>query len=191
MNGLIPLLQAAGLSTAAGLNAYVPLLTVGLLARWTGLIHLSEPFDVLAHPLVLGALGVLALLDFIGDKIPVVDHALHAAGLLIHPAAGAVLFLAAASEAGAVHPLLAALAGLVLAGGTHTARAAARPVSTATTAGAANPVVSFFEDVVSLLLSLLAILLPLLACFLLLLVAVPLLLLLRRRRRRRPEAPPS
>jgi hypothetical protein len=190
MAGLLNLLQAFGLSTASGLNAYVPLLTVGLLARYTDLIHLNPPYDLLTHPLVLGLLAVLALLDFVADKVPVVDHAVHVAGLVVHPIAGAILFLAASGDAGTVHPVLAAACGVVLAGGTHTARMAARPVATATTAGAANPVVSFAEDVVSLLLSVLAVLIPVLAFLLILLLAVPAVLLLRRRRRRARAAAP-
>jgi hypothetical protein len=51
-----------------------------------------------------------------------------------------------------VHPVLAALCGLALAGGTHGARAAVRPAATAATAGLANPVVSFLEDTVALAL---------------------------------------
>src|SRR4051812_21560067 len=138
MAGLINLLQALGLSTAGGLNAYVPLLVLGLLARFTGLVHLHPPYDLLAHPAVLAVLGLLAALDFCADKVPGIDHAAHVIGLLIHPVAGAVLFLAASSDAGSVHPVLAAACGVVLAGGTHIARMAARPVSTATTGGTAN-----------------------------------------------------
>jgi hypothetical protein len=183
MAGLLNLLQALGLSTAGGLNAYVPLLVVGLLGRFTGLIHLNPPFDLLAHPVVLAVLGLLAALDFVGDKVPGVDHALHVVGLLTHPIAGAILFLAASSDAGEVHPVLAAVCGVVLAGGTHAARMAVRPASTATTGGAGNPVLSFFEDVTSLFLSVLAVVVPVVAALLVLLLAFALALLLRRWRR--------
>jgi hypothetical protein len=190
MGGIINLLQAFGLSTASGLNAYVPLLTLGLLARFTNLVHLNSPYDVLTHPVVLAVLAVLALLDFIADKIPAVDHALHLVGLLIHPIAGAILFLAASSDAGAVHPVLAAVCGLLLGGATHAARMTARPAATVTTAGAANPAVSFLEDVVSLLLSVLAVVVPILAALLILFLAGGLFLFFRRwRRRGRPAGP--
>src|SRR6185295_15256613 len=147
MAGIMNLLQAFGLSTAAGLNAYVPLLVVGLLGRYTNLIHLDEPFSLLSHPVVLLVIAILALLDFVGDKIPAVDHALHAAGLIIHPVAGAILFMTLNSQAGSVNPLLAAVCGVILAGATHGVRASARPLATVSTAGVANPVISFFEDV--------------------------------------------
>jgi hypothetical protein len=182
MAGLINLFQGVGLATAGGLNAYVPLLVVGLLARFTSLIHLEPPYDLLAHPAVLAVIALLAALDFIADKIPGLDHALHVLGLLIHPVAGAILFLAASSDAGEVHPVLAALCGVVLAGGTHAARTVARPASTAATAGAANPVLSLLEDAVSLFLSVLAVVVPVLAALLVLLFAVALVRLLGRRR---------
>ena len=185
MGGLTDLLRAFGLSTASGLNAYVPLLTVGLLARYTNLIQLNPPYDAPTHPVVLVLLAVLAVLDFIADKVPAVDHVLHIVGLVIHPVAGAILFLAASSDAGAVHPVLAAVCGIILAGGTHAARMTARPVSTVTTAGLANPVLSFCEDVASLVLSVLAVIVPALAALLLLLCLAALVRRLRRRWRRR------
>lgn len=180
MNGLPNLLSAFGLSTAAGLNAYVPLLVLGLLARYTDLIGLQQPFDLLSNPIVLILIAILALLDFIGDKIPAIDHFLHVGGMIIHPIAGAILFMSANSTYGSVSPLLAAICGLIIAGGTHTARASTRPLATATTAGIANPVLSFLEDVTALILSVLSIILPLLAFILVLMFAVLFIILFRR-----------
>ncbi len=184
MAGVLNLFQALGLSAASGLNAYVPLLVLGLLARFTNLIHLHQPYDVLTHAVVLVALAALAALDFIADKVPAVDHALHLLGLVVHPVAGALLFLAANSDTGTVSPALAAVCGLVLAGGIHAARATARPVASATTAGLANPLVSFAEDVVALVLSVLAVVVPVVAAVLVLLLAAALVRFARRRRRR-------
>jgi hypothetical protein len=185
MADIASILSAFGLSTAAGLNAYVPLLVVGLLGRYTSLLNLNEPFSLLSHPAVLLLVAVLALLDFVGDKIPAVDHTLHAAGLIIAPVAGAILFMAANGQAGAVSPLLAAICGVLLAGATHGARASARPLATLGTAGIANPVISFFEDVTSLVLSVVAIFLPVLAFVLVLLFIFFMVVLYRRLRTRR------
>lgn len=165
MESLMALITGLGLSTAAGLNAYLPLLTVGILAR-LGWISLAGPFDLLTHPLVLLIVAALAVLDFIGDKVPAVDSGLHAAGMLISPIAGLVLALAANSDVASVHPVVVAVAGLVAAGATHAARSAVRPAVTAATAGTGNPVVSLAEDGASLLLSLLAVLVPVLAIIL-------------------------
>ena len=65
----IGLFSAFGLATAAGLNAYVPLLVVGLLARYTDLVTLNPPYDLLSHPVVLMVIAILAVLDFVADKI--------------------------------------------------------------------------------------------------------------------------
>lgn len=161
MELLSGLLSSLGLSGAAGLNAYIPLLVVGLLAR-SGVLDLSAPFDLLASPWVLLGIGVIGLLDFVGDKIPGVDHALHLVGGVVNAAAGAVLF-AAQSGIADVPPALSLALGLIVAGGVHATRTAVRPVATATTGGLANPVLSTAEDGASLGLSLLAVFAPLLA----------------------------
>lgn len=170
MDSLLALATGLGLSTAAGLNAYLPLLTIGVLSR-LGLISLADPFSLLSHPLVLLIIAALAVLDFAGDKIPAVDSALHAAGLVIAPIAGAILALAANSHVAQIHPIVVAVAGIIAALGTHAARGTVRPVVTAATAGTANPVISLVEDGTSLVISVLAIFLPVLAIVVVLVLA--------------------
>lgn len=170
---------ALGLSTAAGLNAYVPLLAVGLLSRYTDLITLSAPWDRLEDPVVLWVVAGVGLLDFVADKVPVVDHVLHAIGLLIAPVAGGVVALAAANAV-SVEPGLAGVIGVVAALATQAGRSAARPVATTTTAGVANPFLSVGEDGMSGVLSVSAIVWPLVAFLLVLVVAVTLVVLIRR-----------
>jgi uncharacterized membrane protein len=184
MIGFVNLFSAFGLSSAAGLNAYLPLLIVGLVARYTDLWHLQAPYDVLASPTILIVLAVLAAIDFLADKIAVVDHIAHTVGALVHPIAGAVLFASQSNILTDMHPVIAMGAGVVVAGGFHASRAAIRPVATATTGGIGNPVLSFLEDVVSVTLTVLAILIPLVA-FLLFLVLLFVLAKGWRRVRRR------
>lgn len=170
MELLSGLLSSLGLSGAAGLNAYVPLLLVGLLSR-AGVMHLSQPFDLLMNPWVLVGVGVLGALDFVGDKIPGVDHVLHVVGGVVNTAAGAVLFAAQTGVAD-VPPALSMALGVIVAGGVHATRTAVRPVATATTAGLGNPVVSTVEDGTSLLLSVLAVFAPVLGVVVLAVVVV-------------------
>ena len=73
------------------------------------------------------------------------------------------------------------MAGLLTAGGVHTAKAAARPVLNVGTAGVAAPVVSTVEDGLSLVATLLALLAPLLILVLIAAVAWGLARLWRRR----------
>src|SRR3954454_21145070 len=94
MDDVFGYFTALGLATAAGLNAWIPLLATGLLARFTGLIDLDDTWDVLEQTSVLSALGAVASVDFVGDKVPAVDHALHAAGTVIAPVTGVVAALA-------------------------------------------------------------------------------------------------
>lgn len=165
MELLSGLLSSLGLSGAAGLNAYVPLLLVGLLSR-TGVMNLNEPFHLLGNPWVLLAIAVIGLLDFVGDKIPGIDTALHLVGGIVNTAAGAVLFAAQTGVAD-VPPALSLALGVIVAGGVHATRTAVRPVATATTGGLGNPVVSTLEDGTSLLLAVLAVFAPVLAVLLL------------------------
>lgn len=165
MELLSGLLSSLGLSGAAGLNAYVPLLLVGLLSR-TGVMNLNEPFNLLGNPWVLLVIGVIGLLDFVGDKIPGIDTALHLVGGVVNTAAGAVLFAAQTGVAD-VPPALSLALGMIVAGGVHVTRTAVRPVATATTGGLGNPVVSTLEDTASLLMAVLAVFVPVLAVLLL------------------------
>ena len=88
---MLDVATAFSLSGAAGLNAWIPLLTAGLLDR-AGQLQLAEPYDALATTPGLIVLGVFFVLDFFGDKVPAVDHVLHAIGSVVHPASGAILF---------------------------------------------------------------------------------------------------
>lgn len=161
MELLSGLLTSFGLSGAAGLNAYAPLLIVGLLQRF-GVLHLSESYALLSNPWVLLGVAAVGALDLVGDKIPGIDHALHVFGGVINAVAGAVLF---ASQAGIAHldPSVALLLGFLVAGSVQMGRTVLRPVSTSMTGGLANPVVSITEDATSVVLSALALFAPLLA----------------------------
>lgn len=160
------LFSAFGLSGAAGLNAYIPLLTVGLLNR-LGYLNLAEPYALLASTPVLAVLLLLAVIDFIADKVPAVDHAAHMVGAVIHPIAGAIVFASQSHLIQNLHPAIGLTAGFLMAGGLHATRAAVRPVATTTTAGMGNPIISFIEDATSLMLTLFALFLPILALILL------------------------
>ena len=160
------ILTAFGLSSASGLNAYIPLLIVALTTRFTDLIKLNPPFDILTNGWVIGALIVLLAIEMIVDKIPAADTLNDVIQTFVRPAAGAILF-AASTSALDVHPVLAAILGLVLAFGVHAIKATARPVVTASTGGLGNAFVSVGEDVVSASVSIVAIIVPLVIGFLL------------------------
>ena len=182
----LSLATAFGLSTSAGLNAYIPLLVVALVGRlFPGVITFSEPYDALTSWWVIGTLAVLLVIEILVDKIPAADTVNDIVHTFIRPAAGAILF-AATTDAIGLHPVLAAVCGVLLAGSVHTVKAGSRPVVASMTAGVGNPVVSTVEDVISFVVSVLAIVAPYLVAALLL-IAITLLTwwFLRRQQRRR------
>ena len=178
------ILAGFGLSGAAGLNAWIPLLAAGLLDR-AGQLQLAEPYDVLATTPGLIVVGVLFALDFVGDKVPALDSVLHAIGSFIHPASGAVLFAGSAQTPTDVPSIVLFALGASVAGSLHATRATIRPASTTLTAGAGNPVLSLGEDVSSAVLSVLAVLAPLVGLLVLIAIAVVAVLWWRRIRRAR------
>lgn len=159
MPGLASVISAFGLSSAAGLNAFIPLLTMALLAHF-GVVHLAEPFAPLASWPSIAVLTALLGVEVVIDKVPGADHVNDVAQTLIRPAAGAVLF---AAEAGLISevpaPVWLAL-GLVTALGVHGVKTAARPVITASTLGLGTPIVSAAEDTLATVATFLAIFLP-------------------------------
>jgi len=159
VKAFLGLATAFGLSTAAGLNAYIPLLVVALMARLTSLITLNEPYDALSNWWVIGTLAVLLVVEILVDKVPAVDTVNDVIQTFIRPAAGAILF-AATSNTIDVHPVLAAVLGVIVAGGVHAVKAGGRPVVAATTAGLGDPIVSTIEDIISFVTSVLAIVAP-------------------------------
>ena len=186
MELLTGIFTAFGLSASAGLNAYIPLLLVGLLAKYTNLIKLNQPWDTLANPWIILMLCVLVIIEMLADKLPAVNHINDLIQTLIRPAAGAIAFAASANVVTDVSPVLALAAGLLVAGTVHVAKAGAvRPMVTATTGGAGNIPVSIAEDVVSTVLSLLAIALPVLVGTLMIVLAAFLIYWLSRRSSRR------
>jgi hypothetical protein len=167
---LSQILAGFGLSSASGLNAYIPLLVVALTARFTPLLKLNPPFDILTNEWVIGALVVLLIVEIIVDKIPAADTVNDIIQTFVRPAAGAILFAASTNTITGLHPAVAAILGLILAFGVHATKATARPVVTASTAGIGNPIVSVLEDVVSTIVSVLAIVAPILVGILLILI---------------------
>ena len=185
---LLATASAFGLAASAGLNTTLPLLCIGLLARFD-LIQLASPYDALSSPLALGLLAVLALAEFIGDKVPAVDSIVHALQWPLAAVAGAVLFASQANLITRLSPEVALVVGLLTAAGVHGARTVARPVVTGTTLGTGNTALSFAEDCYALTLAGTAALAPALGLVLLLLliaaIAVAITLVIRTTRRLR------
>ncbi|MBF0673046.1 MAG: DUF4126 domain-containing protein [Salinibacterium sp.] len=177
---MIEVLTGAGLAMSAGLNAYVPLLVLGLASRFTELVALPAQWAWLENEWVLGIVGLLLLIEVVADKVPVVDSINDWIQTIVRPTAGGLAFGSGSSaETVAVtdpaqflesNQWVPIVSGVVIALVVHLAKLAVRPVVNAVTAGLAAPVVSTLEDVTSVTLTVLALVLPVLV-----IVAVPLL----------------
>lgn len=185
---MIGVFAAFGLAAATGLNAYLPLLIVGLLARFTDLITLSSPWNTLENAWVLGVLAVLLVVETIADKVPAVDSVNDAINTVIRPTAGAILFAAHGNVISEMSAVVAMICGILAAGTVHAIKATARPVVTASTAGLGNPFVSVAEDVLSVTTTVVAVVIPALAALFVVLFAALIVWWFTRRRRRRQPA---
>ena len=185
---ILGIFSAFGLSASAGLNAYIPLLVIALLAKFTNLIKLSQPWDVLTSWWIIGLVFVLALVEFFADKVPAVNHINDVIQTIIRPAAGAVVFAASANVITEIHPILSIGAGLLVAGGVHAVKSlVVRPTVTAATAGVGNVPVSILEDFISSVMSILAVVVPVVIAAIVIIITAWVVFILLRRYRKSTE----
>src|SRR6266581_7704678 len=149
-----------GLALASGIDAYIPLLSYAICARFFHLFKVNPNLTFITQDWFMITLVILALADLVADKIPIVDHIWDAIHTVIRPVAGAIV-AAAASGTQVPHALLgqssinlgaivattasgsqasdiglpiALILGGILAGMAHTTKTATRLTSTASTA---------------------------------------------------------
>ena len=173
----LALLSGIAVAASCGLRAFLPLLLLGIAARF-GLVGLRGGTDWLATDHALIALGAATVLEMAGDKIPVVDHALDAAGTVLRPVAAWLGAYAVLQAWPTPWAQIAAIALGTTALAVHGIKAHVRLGSSAVTLGTANPIVSAFEDGLAFVTMAVAVLAPALA------IAVPVLLVVAIRRRR-------
>ena len=163
MNGwhiVFALLMGFSLAAACGLRAFLPLFVIGLGVR-AGLLTMSDGFEWMGSYPALICFGFATLLEILADKIPAVDHVLDAGGVFVRPLAGAV---AASCLIKGFDPMMTVVIGIIVgssvAGVVHTLKGSLRLLSTATTGGIANPVISVIEDAAATVTSVISIFLP-------------------------------
>lgn len=189
------LLTGLGLATAAGLNAYIPMLMLGLLARFTAIVDLPGGWSWLENGWVLTIVGVLLVVEIVADKVPALDSVNDAVQTFVRPTAGGIVFGSgtAAQTAAVADPgdfarsghWIPVVIGVVIALAVHLIKTAVRPAANVATAGVAAPVLSTVEDGISVSLVLVALLIPALVLVFVAIIAWAAVRLLRRRRRRK------
>lgn len=145
--GLLAL--AAGLGWASGLRLYTTLFVVGLAGR-LGWVALPPGLHLLEHPLVLGAAGVMLMVEFFADKIPLLDSVWDTLHTFIRIPAGAALAALVFGGQGVEWQTAMALLGGTLAAGTHLTKAGTRAMINASPEPFTNIAASVGEDVVVL-----------------------------------------
>ena len=145
--GLLAL--AAGLGWASGLRLYTTLFVVGLAGR-LGWIALPPGLHLLEHPWVLGAAGVMLLIEFFADKIPLLDSVWDSVHTFIRIPAGAALAAMVFGGQGVEWQTAMALLGGTLAAGTHFTKAGARAMINTSPEPFTNVAASVGEDAVVL-----------------------------------------
>ncbi len=191
---MLEVLTGAGLAAAAGLNAYIPLLVMGLAARfdWIGL---PSGWTWLSNEWVLVIIGLLLVVEVVADKVPAVDSVNDWIQTVVRPASGGIVFAGGIGtetvavedpgsffSSGAWVPIVI---GIVLALVVHLAKMAVRPIANLGTAGVAAPVLSTAEDGASLLMVVFALVAPILVLIGLALMVLGFVLLVGAMRRRR------
>jgi len=192
---VLELLAGTGLAAAAGLNASIPLLLLGLAGRFIDVVTLPAGWAWLENEWVLGILGLLLVIEFIADKIPAVDTVNDWIQTIVRPSAGGIVFgTGASTETAAVtdpasffesNQWVPIVIGIVIALAVHLLKAGARPALNALTFGLAAPVASVVEDFSSVVLSVLALLAPVLVVLALAGLIVGFVVLFRRTAARR------
>lgn len=206
-----------GLAFASGLNAYLPLLAFSISVRWLHLYKVNPNMAFITQNWFIAALVVLTILDFVADKIPLIDHVWDAIHTVVRPIAGAVVAYASSQYLpGSSLPHISFLPGpgtvfaalsssipvtgvgllvIILIGGglaalSHTTKSTTRLVSSVTTLGFFNIGLSVLEDilvVIFILLSLFASTIMFILLILLVLFLVPQLIRSRNMFRRKRE----
>jgi Domain of unknown function (DUF4126) len=189
------LLTGFGLATAAGLNAYIPLLCLGLLARFTDIVALPPAWSWLENGWVLTIVAVLLAVEVVADKIPALDSVNDAVQTVVRPTAGGIVFgsgtaaqTVAVTDPGAFArsgQWIPIAIGVVVAFIVHLTKSTVRPAANVTTAGVAAPVLSTIEDIVSVGLVAIAIIVPVLVLVIVAVLVWAAVKLLRKRRRRK------
>jgi hypothetical protein len=146
LNPLGTLGLGLGSAWLSGFNLYATVLTLGLLQRFH-LVRLPGDLDVLSQWWVIGVAAVLYVLEFLADKIPVVDSIWDAIHTFIRVPAGAVLAASAFAHFDPAVRVVALLAGGTLALGSHGTKASVRMAANASPEPLSNIFLSLAEDV--------------------------------------------
>lgn len=185
MELFLAILIGMGLSISAGFRVFTPMLVAGIAGK-IGWLPLSAGFEWISSTPALIAFSIALVLEVASNYIPFVDNVLKAISTPLALIAGTILSVSIIGIDDS--PFLAWGMAFVTGGGTATitqlTSQSVRGASTVTTAGVANPIISFFEDVIAVAVSVLSIIVPLLVVIFIALVIYMFLKLMTKIKRR-------
>jgi len=165
-SSIVALSLGLGLSAACGFRVFIPPLAMGVGAR-ADLIDLGESWSWMGETWVMAIFAVATLLEIGAYYIPWLDNLMDT---ITTPSAIIAGIIVTSSSLDGMDPTLQWILAIVAGGGTsgtiQLGTVATRAVSTATTGGIANPLVSTVEAGACILCTILALLLPVIAAFL-------------------------
>ncbi len=165
-------------SFAAGLNLYATVATLGLLARFD-VVSLPAGLGSLDDPWVIGASAALFAIEFIVDKIPVLDLVWNALQTFIRIPAAALISYAATADMAPHWQMAAAAAGGGIAFTAHGGKTAARAAVTPSPEPFSNFALSIAEDAFTIFVTWFATQHPFMAAGIVLAMVVVIVLLIR------------
>ena len=173
METILGLCIGIGLSAACGFRVFVPLLVMSL-ASILGWFEPMQGFEWLTMPSVCIALAIATVCEITAYYIPWVDNALDTIATPAAMVAGTLTTMAVSS--GEMSQFASWAAAIIVGGGTagvvQMSTVAVRGVSTATTGGVANPVISTGEWIGAAVLSVLSFIVPVFVVFVVLLTLI-------------------
>ena len=171
--------RTLGFSLAAGVNLYATVAILGMASRY-GWVALPEQFQVFDNPWIIGAAGVLYVVEFVADKIPWVDSLWDSVHTLIRPVGGALIAVASMGDMSPGMQAVIALLGGTVAAGAHVTKAGTRVAANTSPEPFSNWFLSLAEDVFVVGLSLITLKFPLIALGISVVIVLLIVLLFRK-----------
>jgi hypothetical protein len=169
---MVSIFLGIGLAASVGFRVFLPLFALSL-ASYFNLWELNDSWVWIGSLPALITFGVATLVELFAYFIPYVDNLLDSLALPLATLAGTAVMVATVAE---LDPVVTWSLAIIAGGGTAAAikgaSATGRLTSTATTAGIGNPLISFIETIMAVLLSLVSILAPVIASVLVILLLI-------------------
>jgi hypothetical protein len=145
---------ALGSAWLSGINLYAAVTTLGLLQRFH-YVTLPGDLNALGEWWVIGLAAFMYAVEFVADKVPVVDSMWDAVHTFIRVPAGAIMAASAFATFDPAVKVAAMLIGGTLALGSHGTKASVRLAANTSPEPASNIVLSLVEDAIAIGFSLL------------------------------------